>query len=547
MTGSIVQVAIADAARRLGHDDPVAAIDEQTEVDVGALRGWRESVVPVRRALSDGSDRLGQALPVMAGGWSSQAPRDAVHRHREAGLTARDVVDRQLAAAMDAIGTLESTRAEAGSARARAEDSIRATGWPPGEDLVAWATVHGRLAAVVTAVGGLADTARQLRSRGDSALQALQSALRADPAEPVDTLLAIMPAAFPGVAPEPSVAPPLAVDRANLDLLAADLNSDDDAVRGAAQGVQSALERARADGHTAQLLVYESASPTSQGRAAISVGDIRTADAVVTMAPGVSSSLVEMADGVYDALTLADRTGELDPGRKTAVVSWYGYETPLAVDGGTPMNPLATAANVGAAGTDLYARVGGQQLVDDLAGFRSLAPDGARFVGYGHSMGATAISAAAARGAAFDDIILAGAPGASVEADSVADYPGMTPGHVWVTSFDLDPITTGLTDTLAGGLFGAVPLMPLVQPTPYGPDPADADFGANVVDVPSNAPDIQAHTGGPLGGLTDFIANEVNALHLHHNGGNYLSGPSLDATAAIVAGRYDDVPTRPGR
>ena len=87
------------------------------------------------------------------------------------------MVDRQLAAAMDAIGTPASPRAAAGSARARAEDSIRATGWPPGEDLVAWATVHGRLAAVVTAVGGLADTARQLRSRNDSALQALQSAL----------------------------------------------------------------------------------------------------------------------------------------------------------------------------------------------------------------------------------------------------------------------------------------------------------------------------------------------------------------------------------
>jgi hypothetical protein len=483
----------------------------------------------------------------MADAWSSPAPQSAVRRHREAALAAREVVDRHLAAALDTIGTLESSRTSARAELVRTQDSIRATGWPAGEDLMAWATVNGRMPAVVAAVGALADTVRHLRARNDAALQSLQSALRADPAEPVQTLAAIMPAAFPGATPEPPQPPVPAVDGANLDRLAADRQSDDDAVRAAAQGVQAALERARADGQTAQLLVYESASPTGQGRAAISVGDITTADNVVTMAPGVSSSLVEMGDGVHDARTLAARTAELDPGRRTAVIAWYGYEAPLAVDGGTPMTLPATVANLAAASNDVYARVGGQQLVDDLAGFRALAPAGARFVGYGHSMGSTVVSAAAARGAGFDDVILAASPGASVDVDSVLDYPGMAPGHVWVNSFDVDPITTGITDTLSDGLLGIAPLAHLMQPTPYGPDPADADFGATVLDVPSNAPDIRVHAGGPFGGLADVVATEVNALRLHHNGGNYLAGPSLDAMAAIAVGQYDDVPIRPGR
>lgn len=545
MSGSTVATAIGDAARRLGFDDPVAAADELTEVDVGALRNWCAAAAATRHSLAAGGERLGHALPAMADAWSSPAPRDAVQRHRTAATSAGDVVDHHLAAARDTIATLESTRTSARAELARAEDGVRATGWPPDQDLLTWATAQGRLPAVVAAVDGLARTVRQLRSRNDAALQGLQTALRADPAEPVEALPTIEAAAFPGVSPVPAPVPP--VDRANLDRLAADLQSDDVAVRTAAQGVLAALDRASADGATAQLLVYEPASPVSQGRAAISVGDVTTADNVVTMAPGVSSSLVEMGDGVHDALTLAGRAAEIDPAHRTAVIAWYGYQAPLAVDGGTPMNPVAAIANVAAAGNDMYARAGGQRLVDDLATFRALAPANARFVGYGHSMGSTVISAAAARGAAFDDVILAGSPGASIEVDSAADYPGMTPAHVWVNSFDRDPITTRVTDTLADGLLGAVPGARLFQPTPFGPDPAAADFGARVLDVPSNAPTVEVRTTGPLHLVTDFVVNQTSALRLHHNGGNYLAGPSLDAMAAIAVGLYDDVPTRPGR
>jgi hypothetical protein len=546
--GWVTRAAITEAANRLGHGDPVAVVDELTMVDVGGLRTWHELTSTVRGSLSDGVERLGHVLPTLAGAWSSPAPREAVERHRSAGLAAGDVVGRQIDAVLDTVGTLESTRTSARSEMSRTEHSVLATGWPPGEDLLTWASGHGQLPAVTAAVDGLAAAVRRLRTRNDAALQALASALRADPAEPVESLRATMPAAFPGVVTPnaPTAAEPAAIDRANLDRLAADLRSTDVSVLIAARGVQAALDKARAGGGRAQLVVYESASATSQGRAAISVGDITGADNVVTMAPGVSSSPATMSDGIDGALAMRDRSERLDPSSRTAVVAWYGYDVPLAAFGGSPMLPGDTLENSVAAVNDLHARAGGQQLVEDLATFRQWAPDDARFIGVGFSMGSTTVSAAAARGAGFDDLVLLGSPGASVEVDSAADYPGLSTDHVWVVGHDRDPVTTGVTDELTGMLFGGLGLN-LLQPTPFGPDPADADFGARVVDVPSNAPDISVQIGGPIGAIAGAVANEVTDLRLHHREDNYLSGASLDAVSSIVVGRYGDVPLRPGR
>lgn len=545
--GSLTRAAIADTARRLGHDDPVAVVDELVAVDVGALRAWHELTTAARQSLSDGTERLGHALPGLADGWSSPAPREAVQRHREAGLAARDVIGRQIDAALDTISTLESTRTSAPVELARAEDGIVGTGWPPGEDLLSWATDNGRLPTVAATIGALADAVRRLRTRNDAALQTLASALRDDPAEAVDTLRTIMPAPFPGAGTVPDAAGPRsgAVDQDNLDRLAVDLHSTDISVSTAARGVQAALDKARADGGSAQLLVYESASMTSQGRAAISVGDITVADNVVTLAPGVGSSPTSMIEGIDDAAAVRDRSEQLDISNHTAVIAWYGYDVPLGGMGGSPMTPIATFGDVATVVNDQAARAGGQQLVQDLATFRQLAPEQARFIGMGFSMGSTTVSAAAARGAGFDDLVLLGSPGAGVEVDSVADYPGLTPEHVWVGAHDQDPITTGSTDELAGLLTG-LGLNPL-QPTPFGPDPADHDFGAQVLDVPSNAPDISVQMGGPFGALTDRLTNEILDLRLHHQQGNYLSGPALDALASIVVGDYDAVPVRPGR
>lgn len=544
---SVARAAITDAARRLGHDDPFAVVDDLVGVDVGGLRAWSGLTSNARQSLSDGTGRLTDALGPMAAGWSNPAPQRVIHRQREAGLAARDVLGRQVDAAQDVIGTLESTRLSAQAEVTGAEARILATGWPPGADLLGWAAGNGALPVVSATIGGLADAVIRLRSRNDAALESLTTTLRTDPAEAVDTLLADMHATNLEVAlpAGPGLDPPAEIDRANLDHLAADLQSSDLSVQFAALGVQAALDKARAEGGQAQLLVYESASSTSQGRAAISIGDITWADNVVTKAPGVSSAPATMSDGIGTAVGLRDRAEELDPSARTAVVAWYGYNTPLGAVGGSPMTPLADVANVAAATSDVNARVGGVQLVEDLKNFRALAPQDARFVGIGFSMGSTVVSAAGAHGADFDDLVMLGSPGASIDVGSAADYPGTVPEHVWVGSYDQDPITTGVTDNLAGALNGL--RLNRYQPTAFGPDPADADFGARVLDVQSNVPDPSVDVGGLLGWVVNPLANKVVDLSAHHSEDNYLSGASLDAVASIVVGHYDDVPVRPGR
>ena len=174
-----------------------------------------------------------------------------------------------------------------------------------------------------------------------------------------------------------------------------------------ALGVRAALDKARASGGVAQLLVYESAGSGSQGRAAIGMGDISTADNIATLAPGVSNAPVNMAEGISSAAALRSEAQRLAPGDLTAVVAWYGYDIPLSAIRGVPVNPLTAAANTAAALTDVNARAGGALLVADIDRFHQLAPATARFVAVGFSMGATTVSAAqAARGADIDDLVM---------------------------------------------------------------------------------------------------------------------------------------------
>jgi len=195
--------------------------------------------------------------------------------------------------------------------------------------------------------------------------------------------------------------------------------------------------------------------------------------------------------------------------------------------------------------------VAGQLLAADIERFRQWAPSDARFVAMGFSMGSTVVSAAAAGGAEIDDLVMMGSPGASVAVGSARDYPDLAPEHTFVVAFDSDPVTRGETDLL-GGLVGSIGRMP-TQPTPFGPDPTSAEFGAQVIDVPSNVPDVSVSMSipGPAGLLTGLfgssLANEVADLAGQHSQANYLTGPSLEAAASVLVGHYGDVPVKAGR
>jgi pimeloyl-ACP methyl ester carboxylesterase len=222
---------------------------------------------------------------------------------------------------------------------------------------------------------------------------------------------------------------------------------------------------------------------------------------------------MSMADGIGDAARLQAEAQRQSPDDSTAVVAWYGYDIPLSATAGAPVGPLGTLGNATAALDDRNARAGGQLLAADIERFRQWAPSDARFVAMGFSMGSTVVSAAAAGGAEIDDLVMMGSPGASV---------------------------------------GSIGRMP-TQPTPFGPDPTSAEFGAQVIDVPSNVPDVSVSMSipGPAGLLTGLfgssLANEVADLAGQHSQANYLTGPSLEAAASVLVGHYGDVPVKAGR
>jgi pimeloyl-ACP methyl ester carboxylesterase len=208
---------------------------------------------------------------------------------------------------------------------------------------------------------------------------------------------------------------------------------------------------------------------------------------------------------------------------------------------------VAAVGNAAAALNDEHARAGGALLAGDIARLRQVAPAAARFVAIGFSMGATTVSAAAARGADIDDLVMLGSPGASSDVRTAHDYPMLPAKHAYALSYDQDPITLGTTDLLAG-LAGSVGRPPTGS-SPFGPDPASEDFDAQVIATESNVPDPSVQLSfGPFPDLLgSAIANDVADLAAHHQEPNYYSAASLAAIASVTVGHYGDVPIKPGR
>jgi hypothetical protein len=566
-SGSGAERMISLAAQRLGIDDPIVIAGELQAVDVDGLDQWFNQAARIAVQLFQGADRLSEVDPLLAAGWSNPAARVAVVDQREAAMASREVVGTQVSAADQAGSVLRHTRFLVEGELTSANAALIGVGWPPGQDLFSWAVDNGKLEPVTATISGLTGRVTELRTRNEQALADLALALRADPRDSTESLAAETAiggysAAVggygagttagidrPGMG-SADIGQVKGVDQANLDRLAIDLQSTEVATQLMALGVRTALQKAAAGGDVAQLLVYESANSASQGRAAIGIGDISTADNVAVLVPGIGNAPVNMADGIGNAAALRDAAGQRAAGDKSTVVAWYGYDMPLGAMRGTPEDPLSVIDNMTAVVDDANAEEGAQRLTTDLGQFREWAPESARFVAAGFSMGSTTVSAAAARGAKLDDVLIMASPGAGDVVDSVADYPQVPDRHVWVTSFADDPITTSAADVIATVLGNLIhPFSPsLPDFTPFGPDPADSEFGGQLIDVQSNNPDISVGLGtGPFGPITDAITNELLDLQGNHQESNYYSGASLDAAAAVVTGQYGDIPIKPGR
>ncbi len=558
-----------------GLPDPVAAADELLAIDAETLAGW---FTVARRAavwLWRGADVLADAIPALAAAWSSPTPRASIAALREAAVASRTVVVAQADAADLACHTLTQVKTHVEAELGAAEAAVAALGptdlgvpLPGGSQ-----PPSPELQRILTELTAQLD---QRRVRATETLHSLAQSLRADPRDPIESLppddAAAAAAASTGPrfpAGTPSEAPfwakasgpipaqpaPVPIDAMNLERLRLDLQSDDDATREMAQGVRASLIQAEQAGGVAQLLAYESADSWSQGRAAISVGDISTADNVATLVPGINSAPAGMADGLNDAAALRAEAGRQSPGKSTAVVAWYGYDIPLGFAAGVSTNPISKVDSVLDVLNDDNATDGGAVLARDIDRFRQWAPVGARFTALGFSMGSTTVSSAAAQGARMDDAVLMGSPGAGDGVPTAGSYPHLPADHTYVVAFEQDPVTQTPTDLVATSISTLLSGPRITGPDaePFGVDPALADFGAQVVDASSNMPDIRMSESlpGPIGWLAgpveSAVFNQLQAVASHHSETNYLSGRSMQAAAAVVLGHYTDVPIKPGR
>jgi hypothetical protein len=200
----------------------------------------------------------------------------------------------------------------------------------------------------------------------------------------------------------------------------------------------------------AQLLIYDARAFGGQGRAAIVVGDLDTADNVAVCVPGLDSDVPGYMDNITgNALSLYREARKVtDPTKSTAVVAWMGYDAP-------------GFSNVG---SDNAADHGAILLAADVAGIQdSRAGDPPHLTVIGHSYGSTTTAVAASNdGMRVEEVVLIGSPGAG-HANNVGDM-GMDKGHVFVGANSSDTVTYRQR-TAAGW-------------DPLGEDPAGAEFGA---------------------------------------------------------------------
>lgn len=254
------------------------------------------------------------------------------------------------------------------------------------------------------------------------------------------------------------------------------------------------------------LLAYDPGAFGGDGRVAIGVGDLDTADHVAVVVPGLGTDAGSASTQADRATTVWEATRFLHDD-SVAALAWIGYDAPDNLTGDHDW--------LGVVGEEHAAR-GGARLAEDLDGLRASRPhDPAHLTVIGNSYGSTTTARGATdHGLPVDDVVLAGSPGAGAGADDATDLD-VGAGHVWVATSSHDPVA-GLADNgwLGGATLGGAGL---------GDDPAEDSFGARRVQAESvdRADDLD-----PLAGHTGYFDHDSE---------------SLANIAHVVAGAYADV------
>jgi hypothetical protein len=178
------------------------------------------------------------------------------------------------------------------------------------------------------------------------------------------------------------------------------------------------------DGVVVQLLAFDPRAFAGDGRAAIAIGDVDTADHVAFLVPGLNSTLRESLPRLVGRAALLGREADrVAAGTATATVAWMGYDAPGL------LNVLG----------DGSAETGADLLAADVMAVQASRDVVPHVTVIGNSYGSvTTGTALRDHVTGADDVVLVGSPGANVERASALHVPD---GHVFVGSSSRDPIS----------------------------------------------------------------------------------------------------------
>jgi hypothetical protein len=463
--------------------------------------------------LHDGSFDVDRLAARTRAAWSAPEPVAQLRSLAGAAERTAGTIDRLRDTLLPAI---EDVREAQAIVAAAIDNANSATDWS--QNYVALGTPEADLRIAICR--SLKQTLQPQYDRVQATLAALADVVHLDPQ---DAIPALPTGGSPSAPPRASATD--AVSERNLARLADDLVSDDSARRTFAVGVLAGLHRAAGDGGASQLLIYDPDAFNGQGRAAISVGGLDSADHVAILTPGIGNSPDDLNPTAVLARDLISRAEAVAPGESTAVVLWFGYDIPCSDRTGSIagwVNDRFRATN------DDAAREGAPLLAADTEWIARLAARGATMTLIGHSMGSTATSEAARLPLPVDTMVMLGSPGAGNDVRTAHDYAGLDDHNVFVVSHEQDAVTRSELDG------GAVLLAGPRGTLPFGPDPADSSFGAQLVDAPSTAGNLQIPGLG-----VDLLAQ--------HSMTNYLTGPAGTAVAMVITGRTSQIKRRTGR
>ena len=198
------------------------------------------------------------------------------------------------------------------------------------------------------------------------------------------------------------------------------------------------------------LLTLDASGAGEDVRAAVASGDVDNAANVVTMVPGISTTVREGMDGMLkDGENLRDKAGY----DNTATVAWLGYDAPR----GIPI--MDKDPNPNNSHTDYMTAERAEHAAPALNGFhegihswhQSQGTD-PHLTTVDHSYGSLTAGTAAlsTKTGVVDDMVLYGSPGG--RADDVHEY-NVPEGHVYASANDDDYVTgkgTGLKNKALG-------------------------------------------------------------------------------------------------